>query len=168
MRRVAATLAVILALTGAAQAQRIEALVRDEITLESRASIAAADAAPVNGTTYKWPWNNAWIHVKVSIDTAGTTRDARVAIEGSADGSTWHQLVRITDVTGATTVNRIIRLGGAAASTVDAAAAASDLTGASGAATVNGPLPRYLRAVTQLQATNGCTVSFTVKAVGTL
>ena len=150
--------------------QALLKLTQGPISLLPATVVSAADAAQVAGSTFEWYWNGAWIHVQVAITTAGTSRDARVAIEGSADGSTWHQLARITDVTGATPVNRIIRLGGAAAGTIDAALASADTTSANAGAavTVNGPLPRYLRAVYQLQATNGCTITIAVKAIGTL
>src|SRR3990167_2974220 len=90
--------------------QALLRLLQGSVTLESRASVAAADAAPVPGTSANWYWSNAWIYVEVTIVTAGTSRDARVAIEGSNDDTNWHQLARIADVTGATTVQRIIRL----------------------------------------------------------
>jgi hypothetical protein len=125
----------------------------EALTLANRAALAVADGAPVNGAQQRVLGRSLYAEFELSV-TGGPTVEARAAIEGSADGTNWHQLVRFVDLAAAG--KRIARLpGNAAASEAVLASSALNSANAASGVLVDGVLPLFLRAVTKLQTLSG-------------
>ena len=132
--------------------------------LANRSAVAATDGAAVNGTPAAVSIKGgAAAGLTVTLTGSPATYAVRAVIEGSFDGSVWHELVRFKDITNTATGNRIVRLPGSAAAAA-ADVAGDDLSAAEATGTqVDTPWPTLLRASTKLQTlTGGTTLTVTI------
>ena len=129
-----------------------------QLQIVTSRTISATDGANVNSAPTILEYVPDKLVIGYACVTTGgpTTYECRAGIEGSFDGSTWFQLLRIGDITNAATGPRFIRLPGIAAG-ADAAAAALSLgaSSAGGTITADAPWPRQIRGVTRLATLSG-------------
>lgn len=122
--------------------------------------LTATDGGNVNAAPVHLEFVPDKLVVGFAATTTGspTTYEVRMGIEGSFDGSTWFQLLRLGDITNAAVGPRFVRLPGAAAA-ADAAAAALSLgaSSAGGTITADAPWPRMIRGVSRLATLSGGT-----------
>lgn len=120
--------------------------------------ITATDGANVNATPVVLEAIPDALAIGYVATTTGgpTTYECRIGVEGSFDGVTWFQLLRVGDITNAATGPRFIRLPGITAA-ADAAGAALSLgaSSAGGTITFDAPWPRLIRGVSRLATLSG-------------
>ena len=132
--------------------------------LANRSAVAATDGAAVASTAQHLSVKGAAVAgLTVTLTGSPATYAVRAVIEGSFDGTVWHELVRFKDITNTATGNRIVCLPGAAAAAA-ADLAGDDLSAAEATGTqVDTPWPTLLRASTKLQTlTGGTTPTVTI------
>ena len=136
----------------------------------SRAGVAATDGAQVNSSAINIAGKSLYLELNVTVTGGPGSVASRIAVEGSLDGTNWHQLVRFTDCTSTTADARVARLSDGPAGT-EIALAIADMGSAAASPTIlGGPLPVQLRLVTKLQTLTGGaspTVSYTLRAYAT-
>ncbi len=124
-------------------------------TLSNRGALAATDGSPVVDTAQFFPKQVRIAVVTCVVVTTGApaTFNYRAAVEVSPDGVNWEQVIRFTDFTAVGM--QVARMMGATLIS-DATGAVSALTGAAASPVlIDTPWPRYIRAVTMLQAMTG-------------
>ena len=133
--------------------------------LARRTAVTAADGAGgVVGAVLPVVIDTAglWLTFTYTPVTTPATVEVRCAVEGSTDGTNWHQLCRFIDQTVVGGTTRICRLPGTVAAAESALTAAAVDTAAVAATVSDGGLPTYLRATTKVQIQTGASASITI------
>lgn len=128
------------------------------ITLASRAAVAAVDSAAVVGDPVRVPSvTGAMLTFAYTTTGSPATIDVRAAVEMTTDGTNWHQLCRFIDQTTTTGAIRIARFPASAAAAEGALTAVALGSSAASATLSDGALAVLFRAQTKLETLTGGT-----------